>query len=124
MSKLSDFHRIQSLKDARHWLGFSLRQMATIVKPQGEQPQKHLSKATIAAWENPGNKRKPSPEQIRQIGVMIANELTKELGRTIGVMMRVNSPWHITAHAKCCDCRRWFRMKRDTSRRCGRCIKH
>lgn len=121
MSRLNDLHKARTLKDARHWLGLSLRQMANVMEPQGDRRQSHLSKATIAAWENPRDKRKPNSEQIRQVGVMIANKLTAELGRTIGVKMHVNSPWRIRAYTQCCDCGRWFEMQRDTSKRCKRC---
>lgn len=121
MSRLSDLHKTRSLKDARHWLGLSLRQMANIMEPQGARAWRHLSKSTIASWENPRDKRKPGPEQIRQVGVLIANKLTQEMGRTIGVTLKVNSPWHIRAHTKCSDCGRWFQMQRETSRRCERC---
>ena len=121
MSRLSDLHKARSQKDARKWLGLSLRQMAKLIKPQGDRPQPHLCKATIAAWENPRDKRKPSSEQVRQVGVLIANKLTQEMGRTVGVTIKVNSPWHIRAHRQCCECGRWFQMKRDTSRRCQRC---
>ena len=60
MSRLSDLRKVRSLKQARKWLGLSLREMAMLIKPQGVRPQKHLGKATIAAWENPRDKRKPS----------------------------------------------------------------
>ena len=123
MSRLSDLHKIRNLKSARKWLGLSLRQMAALIKPQGDRPQTHLCKATIAAWENLADKRKPSDEQIRQVGVLLANRLTADLNRTVGVTIKVNSPWHIHAHTQCCDCHRWFQMKRDTSRRCARCAR-
>ena len=123
MSRLSDLHRVRDLKAARKWLGLSLREMAMLIKPQGVRPQKHLGKATIAAWENPRDKRKPGSGQVRQVGVLIANKLTQEMGRTVGVTMRVNSPWRIEAHTKCETCRRWFEIKRETSRRCVRCAR-
>ena len=123
MSILRDLHRIRDLKSARYWLGLSLRQMALVIAPQGDRKQMHLSKATIAAWENRADKRKPSLEQIRQVGVLIANKLTEGMGRTVGVTIKNNSPWRIHAHTQCCDCRRWFQMKRDTSRRCARCAR-
>jgi hypothetical protein len=123
MSRLSDLHKVKNLKSARYWLKLSLRQMAHVIKPQGDRPQSHLSKATIAAWENPRDKRKPDDEQIRKVGVLIANKLTEEMDRTIGVTIKINSPWHIHAHTQCCDCHRWFQMKRDTSRRCARCAR-
>ena len=104
------------------WLGLSLREMAMLIKPQGVRPQKHLGKATIAAWENPRDKRKPSAGQVRQVWQLTATKLTQEMGRTVGITMRVNSPWRIKTHVQCCVCGKWFEIKRETSRRCARCV--
>ena len=121
MSRMSELHKMKNLKSARYWLGLSLNQLAKLIEPTGDRPQSHVSKSLIAKWEN--GARHPSLEQIRQVGVLLANRLTSDMNRTVGVTIRANSPWHIHAHTQCCDCHRWFQMKRDTSRRCPRCTK-
>lgn len=121
MSRLRELHKVKSLKMARYWLGLSLNQLARLIEPTGDRRWSHVSKSLIAKWEN--GARHPSPDQIQQIGVLIANRLTSDMNRTVGVTIRNNSPWRIHAHTQCCDCRRWFQMKRDTSRRCARCAR-
>ena len=121
MSELSDLHKVRNLKAARYWLGLSLNQLAKLIKPTGDRPQRSVSKSLIAKWEN--GTRTPSEEQITRIGQLVANKLTHDFGFTIGVKVKVNSPWHITAWRMCVVCHKFFEMKRDTSRRCARCVR-
>ena len=121
MSRLAELHRVRTLKDVRYWLGLSLNQLAGLIEPTGDRKQKHVSKSLIAKWEN--GTRTPSDEQVERIGQLVANKLTHDFGITIGVKVRINSPWHLTAWRKCVVCRKFFEMKRDTSRRCARCVR-
>jgi transcriptional regulator with XRE-family HTH domain len=121
VSRLAELHRVKTLKDARRWLGLSLNELAKKIKPTGDRPQLRVSKSLIAKWEN--GTRTPSDEQVRRVGELVANKLTADFGFTIGVKVKVNSPWRITAWRMCVVCRRWFEMKRDTSRRCARCVR-
>jgi hypothetical protein len=121
MSRLAELHKVRTLKDARYWLGQSLNELAKKIKPSGDRPQSRVSKSLIAKWEN--GTRTPSDEQIHRIGELIATKLTADFGFTVGVKVRVNSRWRVTAWRMCVVCHRWCEMKRDTSRRCARCAK-
>lgn len=121
MSRLSDLHNVKTIKDARYWLRLSLNELAKKIEPTGDRPQLHVSKSLIAKWEN--GSRTPSSEQVISIGKLIATQLTDEWWFTAGVKVFVGRRWRVSAWRRCVVCRHWFKMKRDTSRRCAQCIK-
>ncbi len=54
-------------------------------------------------------------------GVMVANNLTAQLGRVVGVKLVANSPWTITAWIRCATCGAWFELRRRNQKRCEWC---
>ena len=110
MTSISKVKKIRGLRQARAFLGLSLKQVGEMCG---------VSPSLIAAWQ--AGRRLMPRSAIDLIGLKIANELTREHGRDIGVTVEVNSPWAVTPFAKCADCREWFSLRSPRDRRCPRC---
>jgi hypothetical protein len=113
-SSLSRIRYQVCLKGIRTWLGLSLSEMGTLLETKA---------SSIADWQS-GHRIMPG-SKIQVIGQRIADKLTSEYGRTIGVKMSVNGAWRVTAFVQCSQCRAWFELKHPHWRRCEECrVKH
>ena len=119
MSKLTDLRKIRNLKDAREWLDLSLAGIAQHITPSGNRQQPHVTRQMVAAWQR--GARVMSREQLDQVGALIAEELTYQARRLVGVKITVNSPWQVTAWGKCKDCHTWFELPTIRAARCPKC---
>jgi len=107
---LRDIRYLKTLKKVREWLGLPLSGMAS---------ELGVSKSLVVSWQS--GHRKITAEAIERIGVMIANKLSADLGRIVGVKIVVNSPWRVTAWTQCARCREWFELQRSRDRSCEKC---
>ena len=112
---------IRSLKNAkaiREWIGLSLSEMADEAgRILGDTFASAINKQKVDRWE----KTERMPPKMRHVyGVMLATELSDQLGRKIGVTIKSNSPWHVTAWAWC-KCGAPFELWRADLRRCPKC---
>jgi hypothetical protein len=115
---LATLRYIHSPKNVRAWLGLSLadvgREIARLTKRS-----RAYDKAAVWHWEQGG----VMTAQVREAyGVMVANKLTAQLGRVVGVKLAANSPWTITAWTRCTTCGAWFELRRCNQKRCACCI--
>lgn len=109
---IKNIRKARNLRQIRGWLDWSLTYTAERLG---------VSRSQVCAWQQFA--RQINQMALDRLASAIAEKLTAQQGRLVGVTMRVNSPWRIRAHTQCRDCRHWFQMRRDTSRRCWRCVK-
>jgi hypothetical protein len=104
-------------KPVREWLGFTLaKHGAELARLTGRT--RPFDRRTVFGWEN----GKPMAREIVDAyGVLIANKLTADLDRIVGVKLIVNSPWHVKAWTACATCGHWFELHRARDRRCPEC---
>lgn len=117
VSPLKRISTLTSPKKVRQWLGLTLATMgAELARLTGRE--RAFDRRTVFGWES----GKPMAQEIMDAyGTKIANKLTTEMGRTIGVRVVANSPWHVTAWVKCVECSNWFQLHRAKQRRCDGC---
>ena len=101
----------------RLWLGLSLadvgREVARLI-----HRERDYDRRTVFGWES----GKPMGQAERDAyGVLIANKLSSALGRTVGVKIVANSPWHISAWTQCTKCGNWFEIHRAREIHCEQC---
>jgi hypothetical protein len=120
MLTMTDIQRIRTLKDARQFLGLSLRQASLLFNAKGTRSNTHVSKATICGWQS-GYRVMP-PEAVKRLGELLAEKLTNETKRTVGVRIAMGRTWRVTAWAKCIECGKWFCLPRFRIRRCSDCL--
>jgi hypothetical protein len=66
----------------------------------------------------------PIPEHARvAYGTMLANHISRSMGREVAVTLAINSPWRITPFVACVRCGRWFELKTDKSKHCHACAR-
>ncbi len=117
---LAILRRINSPEKARTWLGHSLADVGREIARLTGRPRPY-DKAAVWHWEQGG----VMADEVRQAyGTMVANKLTAQLGRVVGVKLVTNSPWVLTAWTKCKDCGGWFELKKRNQKRCDNCISH
>ena len=115
---LATLRYVHSPKNVRTWLGLSLadvgREIARLTKRS-----RAYDKAAVWHWEQGG----VMTVEVREAyGVMVANKLTAQLERVVGVKLVANSPWTITAWTRCTACGAWFELRRCNQKRCACCI--
>lgn len=110
---------LRTAKAAREWIGLSLSEMADEVRRLvGERLAGAVNKQKIDRWE----KTNRMPPKVRfAYGTLLANELTDQLGRDVGVSIKANSPWRITAWGWCA-CGAAVELRRADRKRCPKCI--
>ena len=97
---LATLRHVHAPKNARAWLGLSLADVGREIARLTHRPRAY-DKAAVWHWEQGG----VMTAEVREAyGVMVANKLTAQLGRVIGVKLVANSPWVLTAWARagCC----------------------
>jgi hypothetical protein len=115
---LATLRYVHSPKNVRAWLGLSLADVGREIARLTKRPRAY-DKAAVWHWEQ-GNMM---TAQVREAyGVMVANKLTVQLGRMVGVKLVANSPWTLTAWAKCIECGTWFELRRRDRQRCEVCV--
>jgi hypothetical protein len=107
---ISDLRYLKALKNVREWLGLSLREAGQLCGVSGQ---------LFNDWQS-GHRIMPASAK-EKLGEQIADKLTRDLGRIIGIKMETNSPWRITAWSQCKKCRAWFQMRRSRDRLCDEC---
>ena len=103
---------LKGVKKVREWLGLSLAQVGNLCG---------VSPSEVCAWQN--STRAMPRDSVVKLGRLIAQRLTDDTGRVIGVWITVHSPWQITPGAQCRRCRAWFALRRSTDRLCKDCRK-
>ena len=105
---LATLRHVNSPEKVRAWLGLSLADVGReVARLTGRR--RAYDKAAVWHWEQGG----VMTDEVRQAyGTMVANKLTAQLGRVVGVKLVTNSPWTITAWTRCKDCSEWFELKR------------
>jgi hypothetical protein len=115
---LATLRYVQTPEKVRAWLGLSLADVGREIARLTKRPRAY-DKAAVWHWEQGG----VMTDEVRQAyGTMVANKLTVQLGRVVGVKLVANSPWTITAWTKCKDCGEWFELKRRSQKRCANCL--
>ena len=115
---LAIVRHVDSSRKVRTWLGLSLADVGREIARLTSR-RRAYDKAAVWHWEQGG----VMTDEVRQTyGMMVANKLTAQLGRVVGVKLVANSPWTITAWTKCKDCGGWFELRRRNQKRCETCI--
>jgi hypothetical protein len=115
---LATLRHVHSPRNARAWLGLSLADVGREIARLTKRPRAY-DKAAVWHWEQDG----VMTVEVREAyGVMVANTLTVQFRRVVGVKLVANSPWTITAWTKCMTCGAWFELRRRNQKRCELCI--
>jgi hypothetical protein len=115
---LATLRHVHAPKNARAWLGLSLADVGREIARLTHRPRAY-DKAAVWHWEQGG----VMTAEVREAyGVMVANKLTAQLGRVIGVKLVANSPWFLTAWTRCAICGAWFELRRCNQKRCEACV--
>ncbi len=115
---LATLRYINSPEKVRAWLGLSLADMGREAARLTSR-RRAYDRASVWHWEQGGVM---TDEVRRAYGTMVANKLTAQLGRVVGVKLATNSPWTMTAWTKCKDCSGWFELRRRNQKRCEACM--
>lgn len=114
---LASLRVVHSPGQVRAWLGLSLAELGREIARLARRPRAY-DKAAVWHWEHGG----VMVSEVREAyGVLIANKLTAQLGRNVGVKLMTNSPWTITAWTSCVICEAWFELRRHNQKRCTQC---
>ncbi len=115
---LATLRYVHAPKNVRAWLGLSLADVGREIARLTKCPRTY-DKAAVWHWEQDG----VMTAQVREAyGVMVANKLTAQLGRVVGVKLVANSPWTIMTWTRCTVCGAWFELRRCNQKRCACCI--
>lgn len=110
---------ISDAKKARKWLSLSNSQMAQEVT---QRTEKKVTAVHIAHWESG---RRGMPPFVRDVyAVLIANRISAELRRIVGITIYSNSPWRVMAWSQCSHCGNWFNLRDRRIFRCHLCSRH
>lgn len=109
-SSLAMLRYLKGVKKLREWLGLSLAQVGKMCG---------VSSSLICAWQS--SKRPMPREAVVILGRLVAQRLSDEYEREVGVWITVNNPWRIVAGVQCRRCRGWFEFHRATDRLCPDC---
>lgn len=114
-ARLSVLGDLKGPKQAREWLILSLAEMG---QELGKYTGKVYHKSIISNWDR--GYRKVPFEVVQAYAELIANKLSALLGRRIEISIEVNSPWHVSAYARCA-CNQLFKMHDAKSKHCPKC---
>lgn len=98
------------VKKVRNFLGLSLAQVGEMCK---------VSPALVSAWQS--NKRFMPREDVVLLGKLVAQQLSDEYEREVGVWIDTGKIWTVTAGVQCRRCRKWFEFHRASDRLCPDC---
>ena len=115
---LATLRHVRSPRNVRAWLGLSLADVGREIARLTTRPRAY-DKAAVWHWEQGGVMTAQAREAY---GVLVANKLTAQLGRVVGVKLVANSPWTITAWIRCATCGAWFELRRRNQKRREGCI--
>lgn len=102
-------------KQAREWLLLSLSELGLEI---GKYTGKSFHRSTVSLWEL---ELRTMPAEV--LGVyceLVAQKISRLLGRQIEISIEANSPWRVSAYSQC-HCGQWFKMHDAKSRNCPRC---
>lgn len=127
--RIAELRNIRSFGDWLTYLDLSASQAALLI-PEVKAAIPHpVSRALIFAWKK--NRRMIYTQQLRIMGDVLSERLTAELRRDIHRIesrtFRVEITrgvirWYVKAYTTCIKCSRWYRITREGSKRCRRCI--
>ena len=106
---------LQGPKQAREWLILSLADMGQEI---GKFTGTPVRKGTLSNWEL--GRRKIPVNVLAVYCDLIAEQISKQLGRRIEISIDANSPWKVSAYRQC-HCGQWFKMHDANSKNCPRC---
>ena len=115
---LATLRHVHAPKNVRAWLGLSLADVGREIARLTRRPRA-FDKAAVWHWEQGG----VMTAEVREAyGAMVANKLTAQFGRVVGVKLVANSPWTISAWTRCAICSAWFELRRCNQKRCEACV--
>jgi hypothetical protein len=115
---LATLRHVHAPKNVRAWLGLSLADVGREIARLTRRPRA-FDKAAVWHWEQGG----VMTAEVREAyGAMVANKLTAQFGRVVGVKLVANSPWTISAWTRCAICGAWFELRRCNQKRCEACV--
>jgi hypothetical protein len=116
---LTTLRAVRTGKQAREWLGLTLKDLGeALAKTHEAARESAYSKQYISQLENG---HKPYLPDIRAgIARLMTDRIFKLTNETIGVSIRINSPWHIKLW-RMCDTHGRFELKRSNQKRCPKC---
>jgi transcriptional regulator with XRE-family HTH domain len=118
---LGDLRAVKDGKAAREWLGLTLKDLGIALAQTCEAHRDEpYSKQYISQLEN-GNK--PYLPDLRlAIARLKTDRIYRFTGETIGVSIRINSPWHIDLW-RFCETHGRYKLKRVNQKNCPKCRK-
>lgn len=106
---------LKSPLKVRYFLGMS---QAQLCKELTRLTKERLTPGAVKHWEHA---RRPMERRYTDAyATLVANKLTRDMNRMIGVNLEVNSPWKFVAYGQCA-CGRWYRLRSVRHVHCGKC---
>jgi hypothetical protein len=118
---LADLRAVQDGKAAREWLGLTQKDLGEALAQTREAGRDNpYSKQYISQLEH--GQRPWLPDQRAGMSRLMTERIFKLTGETIGVGIRINSPWHIKLWRVCETHGKW-EMQRANQKNCPNCKK-
>lgn len=118
-SLLAALRTVRDGKMAREWLGLTLKDLGEALAQTDEARRAApYSKQYVSQLEH--GARPWLPDLRAGIARLMTDRIFKLTGETIGVSIRVNSPWHIRLYRLCETHGRW-EMQRADQKNCPKC---
>jgi hypothetical protein len=118
---LTTLRTVKTGKQAREWLGLTQKELGeAIARTEECRRDFPFSDKYISALEAG---RKPWLPDLRSaMARLMTDRIYKLTGETIGVSIRINSPWHVRLF-RLCDMHGRYELKRANQKRCPKCDK-
>lgn len=118
---LTTLRAVKSGIDAREWLGLTLKDLGIALSQTDEarRPEPY-SKQYISQLEH--GHRPWLPDLHAGMARLITDRIFRLTGDTVGVSIRMNSPWRIRLWRLCEQCGR-YELNRANQKHCPRCGK-
>jgi len=120
-SLLTTLRTVKDGKAAREWLGLTLKDLGEALAKTSEAGRADpYSKQYISQLEH--GHRPWLPDLRAGLSRLMTDRIFKLTGETIGVSIRVNSPWRIRLW-RVCEMHGRYELQRANQKRCPKCIK-
>lgn len=120
-SLLTTLRAVKDGKMAREWLGMTLKDLGEALAKTDEAGRADAySKQYISQLEH--GHRPWLPDLRAGLSRLMTDRLFKLTGETIGVSIRINSPWHIRLW-RVCKLHGRYELQRANQKRCPKCGK-
>lgn len=120
-SLLTTLRAVKDGKTAREWLGMTLKDLGEALARTDEARRENVySKQYISQLEH--GARPWLPDLKSGMARLMTERIYRLTGETIGVSIRINSPWRIRLYRVCETCGR-YELKRANQKHCPKCGK-